>query len=57
MIDKQELKNEQNKIDKTIKDDYDVFDQNAYEHSLGDLTEKQNKKFEDLNFHQKRKEF
>lgn len=55
MIDKQELKYEQNKIDETIKDDYDVFDQNAYENSLGDLTEKQKEEVRRLEFSSKTK--
>ena len=55
MASKEEIKCEQKKIDDMIIDDYDVMDDHAYEHTLGDLTEKQKKYVERLEFSRKTK--
>jgi hypothetical protein len=53
MSSKEEIKSEQKKLDDTIIDDYDVMDDHAYEHALGNLTDEQKKYVERLEFSRK----
>jgi len=55
MSNEKEVKEEQNEIDASLKDDYDVMDAHAYERALGELTENQKKEVRRLGFSHKTK--
>ena len=55
MPNEKEVKEEQNEIDSSLKDDYDIMDAHAYEKALGELTENQKKEVRRLEFSQKTK--
>lgn len=52
---KDDLKNEQKIIDKTLRDDYDAMDTQAYENVLGDLSKEQREEVARLEFSSKTK--
>ena len=52
---KDDLKNEQKKIDEAIRDDYDEMDKQAYEHALGELSKENREEVARLEFSSKTK--